>query len=203
MLKGTLRFLIVLLMLNTADAASDTLLVKVEGAHDESLPSVANILETRFDHLRTGLFFSVKAETQGRDILLTFKGWQPTGNQSQYLVSTAGVLSVNLLGTPSTLLFTDKNVADARASERNNKPVLAIALDDASTSFVAEKTADARGRFVGVKWDRKILARLRIDSALSRFLLLSMKSQEEAELMSAVLRSGRLPEGVKLSLVKP
>jgi len=45
--------------------------------------------------------------------------------------------------------------------------------------------------------------RLRIDSALSRFLFLSMKSQEEAELMSAVLRSERLLEGVKLSLVKP
>jgi hypothetical protein len=183
----------------SAHGQADAITVRVEGAMPTVMPVVAKILERRFASLESSLFDSTSANVSGDRVTLRFAGWSPSDAQIDYLTSTAGTFRVSFQGERETPLITEDDIADSRLIVGQGQPGLAIRLTDAGAARVALRTRDAVGKEVFVEWQGRPLARLRISGPLARDIALSVGLQDDVRLISAVLRGGRLPPGVRLA----
>jgi len=184
-----------------AHAQKSSVSFQVSGQPSVS-PAVARILEKRFDSLRPGIFDTVGAQANADRVTVSFSGWSPSPEQTAYLIRTIGRFKVTLKGQRDDPLVTESDVADSRPSIRGDRPELAIRLTDAAAAKVALRTQSAVGEEVIIEWEGRILSRLRISGPLARDIALTAGSAEDAMLMSAVLRGGRLPDGVILTSVR-
>lgn len=182
-----------------AQAQKSSISFQVSGQQSVPASAVARILEKRFESLKPGLFDSVGAQVHADRVTVFFSGWSPSPEQAAYLVQTVGRFRVNLKGQRDDPLVTEADVADSRPSIRGDRPELAIRLTDSAAARVAARTKGAVGEEVTVEWEGKILSRLRISGPLGRDIALAAGSLKDASLMSAVLRGGRLPDGVALT----
>ena len=196
------RLLALALALNAVPgvAATGSISLQVSGQGTSQISDVAQVIEKRFDSLKPGMFDSVSAKVQGSRIDVRFSGWVPTSGQVEYLVRTVGRFKVTLQGERDAPLIVESDVADSRPFNGRGRPELAIRLSDAAASKVAARTQNALGKDVVVEWDGRVMARLRISGPPARDIALSATSDADALLMSAVLRGGRLPEGVVLAV---
>jgi hypothetical protein len=185
----------------SAAAATSSVSLQVSGQDAAQTLGVAQIVEKRFDSLKPGMFDSVSTQVQGNRITVRFSGWTPTSGQVEYLVKTVGRFKVTLQGERDAPLIVESDVADSRPFNGRGRPELAIRLNDAAVSKVAARTQNALGKDVVVEWDGRVMTRLRVSGPLPRDIALSATSDSDALLMSAVLRGGRLPEGVVLKVV--
>jgi hypothetical protein len=185
-----------------AHAGNTSLSVQVSAPPTVTASAVARILEKRFDTLKPGIFDSVRAQAVGDRVVVSFSGWSPAPEQAAYLLRTVGRFKVSLRGQRDDPLMTEGDVADSRPSIRGDRPELAIRLTDAAAARVAQRTRSAVGEEVTVEWEGRILSRLRISGPLGRDIALAAGSLDEARSMSAVLRGGRLPDGVALTPVR-
>lgn len=183
-----------------AVAATSSISLQVSGQGVSQIAGVAQVVEKRFDSLKPGMFDSVSTQVQGSRINVRFSGWAPTSGQVQYLVRTVGRFKVTLQGERDSPLIVESDVADSRPLNAGGRPELAIRLSDAAAAKVAARTQNALGKDVVVEWDGRVMARLRIAGPLPRDIALSATSDADALLMSAVLRGGRLPEGIVLTV---
>ncbi len=166
------------------------------------MPGIAKILEKRFDSLKPGMFDSVNTQTNADLITLRFSGWSPSPTQIDSLTRTAGSFRVTLQGEKGNLVITEADVEDSRSIGSRGSPELAIRLTESSAAKVAAHTQKAVGRDAIIEWEGRVFARLRIAGPLPRDIALSATSAETALLMSAVLRGGRLPNGLRLIQVR-
>lgn len=180
----------------TAFAVESQQIWEVSGTDAEGASQVAHIVERRFKKIKPGFFDSVSAQANGNLVLLHFSGWRPTSKQLNALTQTTGKLCITLASAPDQPLITDKDIEQAEPLRTSE---IAIRLSDSATLRVTARTANAAEDVVVMQWDGQIIERLRIAAApLQRDLAFSVPSREDAQIMSAVLSSGRMPEGVSL-----
>jgi hypothetical protein len=175
---------------------------RVENAPAATLPEIAKTLEKRFETLKPGLFSSVSTEVHGGVIEVDFSGWTPTPKQLEYLTQTVGKLRFTFQGDAGPLI-TEEDIVDAVPGYNGDKPELHIKISDSAAARVLAATRDATGRIVAMEWDGTVIQRLRVSGPLPRAIALTASSSDEARLMSAVLRGGRLPERVELVATSP
>lgn len=182
-----------------AQAQPRFLVFVVSGSAQSSPVEVARILERRFDEIRPGFLTTISAHAEGQRITLRFTGWFPSIRQIDYLTRVIGRLQVLFPEQPNAPWITESDITDAQPIFRGPQAELAIRLTDAAAVRVAEESKRRIGQTVVMIWDGKPLIRLRIHEALPRSIALSVHSLDEARLMSAVLRGGRLPDDVVLT----
>ncbi len=202
MIKKQLRWLSVffLLCFSLKVVAQTEILLNVEGVEETSLPELAKIINHRFENIKTGFFTVVKSAPKDDKIAVTFLGWMPSTDQINYLISTQGSFHVYLISEDSQLLITQQDVIDADGMETQGLPALGIRVSDEFSKGLYEKTKEAAGQQVELRWDGDVYTRMMIGGPLSAFSALTVGSVEEAELMAAVLKAGSLPAGVLLSV---
>ena len=202
MIKKQLRWLSLFLLLCLASKvmAQTEILLSVEGAAATSLPELAKIINHRFENIKTGFFSAVKSAPKDDKIAVTFSGWMPSTDKIDYLISTQGSFHVYLISDASQLLITAQDVIDADGMETQGLPALGIRVSDEFSKGLYEKTKEAAGQQVELRWDGDVYSRMMIGGPLSVFTALTVGSVEEAELMAAVLKAGSLPTGVVLTL---
>jgi preprotein translocase subunit SecD len=197
-----LLFEAMMVVSSLACAQQSSVSVKVNGVPSASAPAVARILEKRFDSLRPGIFDTVRTQTNADRVTVLFSGWSPSPEQTAYVIRTIGRFKVTLKDQRDDPLITEFDVADSRPSIRADRPELAIRLTDAAVAKVARRTRSAVGEEVTVEWEGRLLSRLRISGPLARDIALTAGSVEDVAVISAVLRGGRLPDGVVLTPVR-
>ncbi|PLP98413.1 hypothetical protein [Cupriavidus pauculus] len=169
---------------------------EVGGTDADGASRVASIVENRFKKIKPSFFDSVSAQVKGNLVSIKFSGWHPTSNQVETLTQTKGKLYVALASTPDKPLITERDIEQSQPLATSE---VAIRLTDSAAQRVATLTANAVGDAVIVQWDGRVIGRLRISSApLRRDIAFSTPAGQSAQLMSAILSTGALPEGVSL-----
>jgi hypothetical protein len=192
-------FAVTLLFSSLAYAQKSSVSLQFSGQQSASAPAIARVLEKRFESLKPGVFDSVGIQANADRITVSFSGWSPSREQTAYLIRTVGRFKVTLKGQRDDPLVTESDVADSRPSIRLDRPEFAIRLTDAAAAKVALRTRSAVGEEATVEWEGRVLSRPRISGPLGRDIALTADSAESALLISAVLRGGRLPDGVVLT----
>lgn len=177
-------------------AATSSVSLQIAGLSTSQPSRVAQIIEKRFDSLKPELLDSVSTQLHGSRIDVRFSGWSPSPDQIAYLTHTVGRFRLTLESDTESPLIVESDVADSRPLKGRDRPALAVRLTDAAAARVAAVTRAMVGKDIIVEWERRVIARLRIAGALGRDIALDANTDADALLMSAVLRGGRLPDGV-------
>lgn len=193
--KATAVFTFLLLLAGAASGLESQQSWEVSGTDADGTARVARIVERRFKEIKPSFFDSVSAQANGNLVSIRFTGWRPSSKQLDTLTQTKGKLRITLEVAPAEPLITEKDVEKSGFLASSE---VAIRLTDSAAQRVATRTANAAGGLVVVQWDGRAIARLRVAGPLQRDIGISATSVEDAQLMSAVLTSGPLPEGVSL-----
>jgi|GEM_PF-4513843 len=202
--KGQLTLLICLMGLSTKLFSQSQLTLSVEGMDKSSLVTlsdVAEIIKTRFSVIKTEFFSSVDTAIQEQQILLTFSGWMPSAQQVDFLISARGQLEIYLEGDQHQLLISQHSVDEAEGVISDGLPTLALRLNDLTAMRLSQQTTDAAGKWVELWWDGVLHNRLMVGGPMSKFLTLNVNSEQQAQLMAAVLIGGTLPADIRLTVV--
>lgn len=193
--KATAVFAFLLLIAGAASGFESQQSWEVRGTDADGTARVARIVERRFKEIKPSFFDSVGAQANGNLVSLRFTGWRPSSTQLDALTQTKGTLRITLERVPAEPLITEKDVEKSGFLASSE---VAIRLTDSAAQRVAKRTANTAGDVVVVQWDGRTIARLRVAGPLQRDIGITASSVEDAQLKSAVLTSGPLPEGVSL-----
>jgi hypothetical protein len=190
-------------MTSSALAATTSITLLMENISQAEFAGVARVLARRFESLEPGFFDSTEAQVVANTVVIRFKGWTPNSRHVEYLIRTPGRFRFVLEGEQRPV-FTDSDIADARPQPINDqaRTELAIRLTDSAGDRVAALTQGATGKLAVVEWEGRVLYRIRISGPLARDIALSVPAAQDALLMSAALRGGRLPGALHLVQVK-
>jgi hypothetical protein len=171
---------------------------KVRGQKQGDTALATQILLRRLESLKPELSATINSKVENDILKVSVAGWEPTSKQIGYLTTTRGVFRVVLNGEP---LITESDILDARPSI-TRAGELAVRLTDVAAERIAIQTKDALGKIAVVVWEGSVISQLRIGGQLGRDIGLGINApDEEIRLMSAVLRSGRLPEGTSFQRI--
>ncbi len=194
------RMLLVVILATPAAYARDAdIIIEVNGKLSEDFSEVSRIVERRFDSLKPGFFDSVNAQVHDERIHLNFSGWYPSEVQVNYMLTTLGRFKVSTESDPAITLIVADDIKDARPLIDRDNPAIALQLHESSAQRLSALTQLMESMMIAVEWEGDQIMRLQITKPLSTSIALSARSEEEALLMSAILRGGPLPDGTELS----
>jgi hypothetical protein len=184
-----------------AQSQSARTTVRVSGAGAAEMDTVAEVLRTRADELRTGWLGSTSATVNGNLVALTFSGWLPQRRKVDAIVVSGRSLRMLVEPSPSDILLTDADVADARPGILDH-PKLAIRLNEAGVAKLRLRGDSLMGKSVSIYWNDRLMSRVTVTAPLARDIAVTVPSQDDAQLMAIVLRAGPLRKGISLTVVQ-
>lgn len=172
---------------------------EVHGTSPADTAKVASIIEARFKGIKPHFYNSVSSTLTNNIVTVRFSGWQPTSKQTDFLLHTVGKLRITLelRFRERELLLTENDIEDA--GFLRNPPQLALRLNDAASKRITARAQNMTGQTIDVIWDGRLVNRLRIAEPLKKDISLTALSEDDAQLMSVVLRTGILPNGATLT----
>ena len=191
----------VLLLISTNAYSQTEIFLSVDGIDSISMVEVESVIKHRFELIKTGFFTAVDTAVNEDQIKVTFKGWKPSSEQIQMLLTTVGDLELLLLGERPVLLFTQNDVIDAQGLVKDGVAMLLVKINSTAAEQMGVRTHNAKGQQVELRWDGQLHSRLLIGGPMSHLISLTVESKQQAKLMAAVLLSGQLPTGVRVTVI--
>lgn len=169
--------------------APDTTLKLVADTSDaQAIEETRRILLERFDDEYPQ---RVEASVEGSVISVTFKRTSPDRALVQYLYQTPGRLQMTI-PERGAILFTTRDVHDARSAYRDSQSFLYLQLAPAAAERLQRLTGKSIGARAQLVVDGRVLSEARIESALPGALEVTLPGAkpEEARQLAIILRSG-------------
>lgn len=168
----------------TLNAEPRELVVNLQSPSSAQL--IEQILRYRFESYLPSMFSSLESHIDGSRIRFVFKRGTPPRKIIADLVTRQGMLVARV--KDGAVWHVANDVADASATQTDGENALNITLSDQAGQLFERLTNQNLGEMLGVELDGEVLALAKIKP----------KELDELRLISVLLRSGPLPEKVKI-----
>ncbi|MEJ8845069.1 SecDF P1 head subdomain-containing protein [Variovorax rhizosphaerae] len=180
---------------------SGSISIRANASSASDIQAISKVLQARADELRTAWFGSTSAKVEGNVVVLSFSGWAPRPKLVEAIAVSSRSLRLVVEPSATDVLLTEADVADAQPG-MGKEPELAIRLNDSGVAKLRARGNALLGRVVSIYWDDRLVSRPKVNATLVRDISITVPSADDAMLMAIVLRSGPLPKGTSLTLVR-